>query len=183
MGLDLHLGRPSGTADFAQSLKIELETGEIFAEKDGKYYQLVQLRRPDPEVNPMNLEDIEDARYHHYDYVDWSEEHARWSYGGFHRFRDRLAATIGVTLEDMRGFSGDKVPVIEWEDVDSGLVPLLHHSDCDGELSPEDCKTVFPALRKAIAGWTDGDYDKEAGYKLASMMERAAAENLTLLFR
>lgn len=54
------------------------------------------------------------------------EQRAHWSYSGFHRFRQRLAAEIGIELEEMQGFGGDK----EWDEKQP-LTPLLTHSDCE----------------------------------------------------
>lgn len=49
----------------------------------------------------------------------------------------------------MFGFGGN----LRWEDLMTGdrrLVPLLHHSDCDGEISPEDCAAIADALEELL---------------------------------
>ena len=102
-----------------------------------------------------------------------------WSYSGFDDFRQRLAREIGIELNEMEHFGGAR----PWSDVVSDIVPLLNHSDCDGELSPEDCARVAPALRRLIARWAErGDYDREMGERLAGMMEIAGARGLRLIF-
>lgn len=76
------------------------------------------------------------------------------SYGGFNRLRHLIAETVNLSLGTMTGYGGDT----EWpKSNDSStlnrLVPFLNHSDCDGELSPEQCKLIWPALDHAIANW------------------------------
>ena len=85
---------------------------------------------------------------------------ARWSYSGFHRFRARLAGAIGVKLESMRGFGRGEF-ARPWSEIDDGLVPLLRHSDCEGEMTPEECATVatnattFGSFRATAAEWRE----------------------------
>lgn len=65
-----------------------------------------------------------------------SREHVSWSYGGFSEFRRRIARAIGLNLDEMCGFYGNT----PWPE--HPLVPFLHHSDCDGELSAKECVTI-----------------------------------------
>jgi hypothetical protein len=102
--------------------------------------------------------------------VDGCDVDAAWSYTGFMHFRRRLAAQIDVDLDQMYGFGGEQRP---WDTVDHPLVPLLNHSDCDGELAPDDCALVAPALRDAVTGWDEDDYDRVQALYLADLMERA----------
>jgi len=60
-----------------------------------------------------------------------------------------------------------------WEKITDNIEPLLNHSDCDGILSPEECKRVAPRLRELIKDWLDDDYDKVKALKLADGMEEA----------
>lgn len=91
-----------------------------------------------------------------------------------------------------------------WEDVDNPLVPFLHHSDCDGDLSPEQCATVAPALREAVENlaplreWATAqdidhdmpvvqnpayqDHDRTGGLQLVQMMEICAEYGRRLVF-
>lgn len=118
--------------------------------------------------------------------IDFSHCDARWSYSGFMRFRTKLASSIGVTLGDMEGFS-DQNPGREWSTIDDPIVPLLDHSDCDGELSPQDCARVAPRLREIIASWSRGDvrddHDIRSGLLLADGMGAAANAGEALRFR
>ncbi|HZZ77145.1 MAG TPA: hypothetical protein VFE62_01420 [Gemmataceae bacterium] len=110
--------------------------------------------------------------------IDFSHGNAHWSYSGFHAFRKRLASTLGLDLDDMKGFGGDR----SWEDVTDHIKELLDHSDCDGELSPEACIRIAPRLRDMVTPWADDDYDKINAMNLADGMELAAAQNNPLMF-
>ncbi len=123
--------------------------------------------------------------------IDFSHTEAGWSYGGFGRFREALAEYEGIRLRDMAGFCapwrGDDPethPNLSWDKVDTALKPLLNHSDCDGDLSPEECSQIAPRLREVVdALWPDeNDYDRKNGLALAEGMERAAAAGERLEF-
>lgn len=107
--------------------------------------------------------------------IDFSHCDASWAYSGFNRARIKLAKEIGLDLNSMVGFGGEQ----KWPDHD--LIPLLNHSDCDGELTPEECKRVAPALREAVSKWDD-DYDRAKFLELAEGMELAASLNEALQF-
>jgi hypothetical protein len=64
--------------------------------------------------------------------LDFSNNDAHWSYGGFHRFRSRLGNEIGIALDRMQGFGGD----VSWDSVHDAIKDLLNHSDCEDQLSP-----------------------------------------------
>jgi hypothetical protein len=118
---------------------------------------------------------------------DWVYEgdwYPQWPYGGFARFRERLAEFEGFSLSEMKGFGGER----DWGDVATELKPLLNHSDCDGEMTPDECAQVVPRLDGIIATWStygDGDleYDIRAGRQLIGAMQKVIADNLTLVFR
>lgn len=112
--------------------------------------------------------------------IDFSHGGASWSYGGFGQFRTRLAEAIGITLTEMRGFRGLR----EWSTVDDPIVPLLNHSDCDGELPAIVCATVAPRLREIVSAWPDDpfDYDRENALRLADGMEECAALGVPMEF-
>lgn len=103
---------------------------------------------------------------------------ARWSYSGFGRFRRRLANEIGMDLDRVEGFNGF-IPFSSYED---DILPLLNHSDCDGELTVEECRKVAPRLRKLVSSWEDGDYDKRKAIELANGMDYAVEYNEPLGF-
>jgi hypothetical protein len=128
--------------------------------------------------------------------LDFSHTTAQWSYSGFSRFRDALATHEGIDLDQMEGFRrrGDDRPRIPWTGITGPLVPLLNHSDCDGELSPEECRQIAPRLRAVVNElWpaeTHSDFDadpngyhnRSSGLALADGMDTAAAAGEPLRF-
>ena len=114
---------------------------------------------------------------------------ARWAYSGFSRFRQRVAADIGINLAQMEGYVYNG---IFWSTIEDALVPFLHHSDCDGVLSPEECERIAPRLKEIVSKWPENiehetefypDYDREQGLRLAAGMENAAKLGANLEFR
>jgi len=92
--------------------------------------------------------------------------HDAWSgaYSAFGRWRAKIAELAGFPpLGLMEGFYSpisqlygerweDRMP-LKWEDLhqpDLRLVPLLSHSDCDGELSVNELKEIVPALKSLL---------------------------------
>lgn len=107
-------------------------------------------------------------------------DHRGWSYTGFHVFRVKLAKEIKVDLDGMVGFTkkgGDS-----WDIVDNPIKMLLHHSDCEGALSYDECEQIYPELLKLIDKWPDDDYDKIQGKALAEAMKICASEGHYLEF-
>lgn len=107
----------------------------------------------------------------------------QWSYTGFNAFRRRLAEEEEFDLDSMDGFGGD----VGWDDVITDLKPLLNHSDCDGDISPEDCATVTKRLREVVMAWPwDGKlstaHDQRAALALATCMEICATNGERLVF-
>jgi len=118
--------------------------------------------------------------------LDISPGRAQWSYGGFMRFRERLAALEPIPpLREMEGYTENGVP---WETVErhTSLVPLLHHSDCDGYLDPWECEQMLPRLRQVYATWDDpGDplgYDRERLGALIKGMEHVMEHGCSMRF-
>ncbi|WP_217237327.1 hypothetical protein [Streptomyces sp. AC555_RSS877] len=68
-----------------------------------------------------------------------------WSYTGFGMFREWVAQIEGFTLDEMRGFGGER----PWSEVSTTLTPLLDHPDDDGpDLKPTQCAAILPRLRE-----------------------------------
>ncbi len=110
--------------------------------------------------------------------LDFSHCDVWWSYSGFGEFRRRLAKEIGMDLNEMEGFDGD-IPFSNFSD---DIIPLLNHSDCDGELTVEECKKVAPRLKELIYPWED-DRDKRKALGLIEGMELAIERNEPLEFK
>lgn len=75
--------------------------------------------------------------------------HGCWhgSYGTFNTFRRWIGKNIGINLDEMIGYGGSK----EWGELKKhNLYPLLNHSDCDGKISPKNCKRIADGLDEMI---------------------------------
>lgn len=105
---------------------------------------------------------------------------ASWSYSGFSDFRTKLAEEAGIRLKDMEGFC-DEGEGIPWSSINEPLEPFLNHSDCEGELTPEEMAKVFPRMRELVSRWPDS-YHRSRGLQLASDMELLTAKSETLIF-
>ncbi|UUV45966.1 hypothetical protein [Bacillus phage vB_BanS-Thrax1] len=59
---------------------------------------------------------------------------------------------------------------------------MLDHSDCDGNLSPEQCGVIAPRLKELVSNWNDDDWDKRKALELAEDMQWCYENNETLEF-
>lgn len=103
---------------------------------------------------------------------------AHWSYGGFHAFRVKISALAGINLNDMQGFDGNK----KWSDLKDDIVPFLNHSDCDGSLSPQECKKIYPRLAELLNNMPEDDYDRKNGNILVENMKECVKRRVKLIF-
>jgi hypothetical protein len=119
-------------------------------------------------------------------WLNFSNCDAEWSYGGFHRFRKRIAEKIGVNLDVMDGFGGhplsESIGSISWDTVEDEIKLFLNHSDCDGDLSPEECSKIIPRLEFLISEFESTDYDKINAIKLIDCMKGCVANGESLIF-
>ncbi|HEX4374901.1 MAG TPA: hypothetical protein VHZ50_16470 [Puia sp.] len=97
---------------------------------------------------------------------------ARWSYTGFHRFRKRVAESLGLTLEIDSNF---KWVQQDWGKWDKDWLIFLTHSDCDGIFTFSQCARISKKLRCVLEKWEPKDiqhvYDLEHGVNLVEAME------------
>lgn len=100
--------------------------------------------------------------------LDISPGGAYWSYTGFNRFRTRLAAEDGITLDAMDGFA---IYGKSWDDAETTLTPLLHHSDCDGYIDSGECEEMLPRLREIRNKWLDVEPFDRDGVQLCLLIE------------
>lgn len=70
-------------------------------------------------------------------------------YSSFNEFRLALAKCIGIDIEEYRGY-GNPSATKDLKSIDHGIRPLLDHSDCDGELSPEEAKMIADGLQDIL---------------------------------
>ena len=114
--------------------------------------------------------------------IDFSHCEAHWAYRGFNRARAKLAAEVGIILDLMEGFADRTfgalhhfkevhpdistrmlgwIPeeALSWKHIKDDIVILLNHSDCDGEITAEECLKVAPRLRHLVEDWHEDDFD------------------------
>lgn len=109
--------------------------------------------------------------------------HDAWSgaYSRFGRFREALAATIGLELHKMAGFGGTR----SFSDLPhDALHTLIDHSDCDGEIAWKDCEPLAKRLRE-VAPLLPVDHEdwKQRALQFAEGCEEAFAAKEDLEFR
>lgn len=69
----------------------------------------------------------------------------------FNRFRRALANQIGIDLNDYIGYSENGTK--DLESIPHDIMPLLYHSDCDGELSVDECTQIAKGLLDILANF------------------------------
>ena len=79
-------------------------------------------------------------------------------YSSFNDFRKALANQIGINLDDYIGY-GDK-GTKDLESIPHDIMPLLNHSDCDGELSPDECTRIAKGLDDVLSNFKDDAVSK-----------------------
>jgi hypothetical protein len=75
------------------------------------------------------------------------------SHTAFNEFRFQIAAAEGIDLGAMDGYGGAR----GWEEIVSPLVPLLDHSDAEGDLSATACAQIIPRLTEIVDEWHMSD--------------------------
>lgn len=89
--------------------------------------------------------------------LDTSHDAWHGPYSSFNRFRFWLAEQIGINLHEYKGYGNfvdslyHETGTKELSTIDHDIMPLLNHSDCDGILTPEECRKVARGLTKIIA--------------------------------
>ena len=113
--------------------------------------------------------------------LDFNHSEAHWSYSGFMRFRERLARLDGYDLRQMWEDEGNGVDY-----TDLPMYDFYFHSDCDGELTPEQMEKMLPRFRELIKMMEDenieDDWDVEAAKMLVDDMQDCVDENEPMVF-
>lgn len=115
-------------------------------------------------------------------YNDTVQGITNFSYTSFSAFRRAVAASAGINLNTMAGYAKEGRLFRPWSCINDPIVPLLNHSDCEGELTPEECRQVAPRLREIVSQWDDENCYKQVGLELADLMQWCADNNDPLLF-
>lgn len=84
------------------------------------------------------------------------------AYSGFNEWRRWLAGKIDIDLLDYIGYGGSTKRL---EDIEHNLEPLFNHSDCDGELSVEECKKIKIGLEEIFKNLDPDNYDERYNYE------------------
>lgn len=105
--------------------------------------------------------------------LDCSHDAFSGAYSAFNRFRQEVCRAIGGSypphqdpdLDLLTWYWGDGYR----ENTHPGLGILLSHSDCDGEISPEDCLSVAEDLEALAEKMPDygggGHLERSGGYR------------------
>ncbi len=82
--------------------------------------------------------------------------HNAWHgpYSSFMAFRRKIAEKIGINLDEMEGFATTGEPK-KFSEYTHDVIPLLDHSDCDGILTPEECKMIAKGLTEILPLFDD----------------------------
>lgn len=122
-----------------------------------------------------------------------------WTYVGFSFFREQIAESVGIELDEMIGFckcnyiySYKRPDCIDckkykslkkWDDIKDDIKLFLYHSDCDGEVTSENLEKVAPRLKDILVNnFSDEDRDKKKGLELVAFMEKCIETNSSLIF-
>lgn len=91
--------------------------------------------------------------------LDTSHDAWHGGYGSFNIWREEIAKLSGIPkLSEMEGFGGN----IVW-DIEHPLYALLNHSDCDGELTPDECKKTAEGLQIVYDKMDDAQFGGHIG--------------------
>lgn len=93
------------------------------------------------------------------------------SYHGFGEFRHWLGAQIGINLKEYEGYSESLHPKSLQKIKHTGLYHLFNHSDCEGYLTPDQCRTIATGL-DAILQKAKPDKNFFSGYQVAKRLKK-----------
>lgn len=102
--------------------------------------------------------------------LDTSHDCWHGPYSSFNDFRRAVAKVLGFDLDSMVGFGG----LQSWDDLPAdALHPLLNHSDCEGQLTPQECAGIMKRLREIAPDL--GEWQARAEQFAAGCEQAAAA--------
>ena len=70
-------------------------------------------------------------------------------YSSFNDLRRWIALQIFIDLDKMEGFDEDNKGS-SWNAILHPITPLLDHSDCDGELTPDECRSIIEGAQMIL---------------------------------
>lgn len=87
--------------------------------------------------------------------LDTTHNAFQGAYSSFMRFRKGLVShSMKMNINDFEGYDGN-VPYSKIEN--EGLRRIVNQSDCEGEISPQDCKKIADYLESVIPELDEGD--------------------------
>lgn len=113
--------------------------------------------------------------------LDTSHDAFHGPYSAFMQLRIWIADKCGIDLIKMEGFGGEAP--ISWDTVNDDISILLYHSDCDGDISPQDCGKLAARLKTLLAscepeGGPYSQYHRAVQFMKGCMAAHAAGEVL-----
>ncbi len=102
-------------------------------------------------------------------------------YTSFNEFRQWLASQIGINLYEYIGYGDNGTK--DLTTIDHDIMPLLNHSDCDGILTPQECRQIVKGLNQIIKNALPSDipfsnYQKAIQFRKGCIRAANAKENL-----
>lgn len=80
--------------------------------------------------------------------LDTSHDAWHGPYSSFNDFRKWLAIQIGINLNEYAGYGGNGTK--DLQSIPHDIMPLLNHSDCDGELTPDECRLIAKGIKEIL---------------------------------
>ncbi|WP_293925421.1 hypothetical protein [Sphingobacterium sp. UBA6320] len=97
------------------------------------------------------------------------------AYSAFMRFRKGLVDhSLKTDVMNFNGFGG----TVPEETIENpGLQRLIHQSDCDGEISPDDCKLIADYLETIIPELSEGELkDRSIQFRDGCLLAHSKSE-------
>ena len=112
--------------------------------------------------------------------LDFIGSEAHWSYSGFMIFREKVWNTAGFKgkLENLynNNFYLNQITSKH------PLFWLFHHSDCEGFLTVNRMKKIYPALQNIINQWDKDDWYKKEAQQWINDMKNLIKNNKKMEF-
>lgn len=86
--------------------------------------------------------------------------HNAWHgpYSSFNNFRKWLASKINVDLNEYIGYMNPNATK-EIESINHKIMPLLNHSDCEGDLTPAECLQIAEGIDEILNNLSKDEID------------------------
>jgi hypothetical protein len=121
--------------------------------------------------------------------LDTSHDAWHGPYSSFNQFRKWLAGKIGINLEEYIGY-GDDNSKKELASIKHKLMPLFNHSDCEGHLTPTQCKKISDGIDEVLSNiskeeaehpennWSHSNYNKAKRFRDGCLLAYSKKEKI-----